>query len=108
MRRTTIVRHRPTVQINNDFRVDLVEDALLSAIADLRCRVERTGTRREVSQVVLAGAHIDEAVGVLRTIQAGPSAYELDVRGSTAPRTRRVRRLLLRAGHPHPVRAVSA
>jgi hypothetical protein len=80
MRRPVIVTCEPRVQIEDDLRVDVAADALLGVIADLLGRAERTGTRREVAQVVLAAAHVDEAVGLLRTIQPAPNACELGVR----------------------------
>jgi hypothetical protein len=106
MRRPVIVTCEPRVQMEDDLRVDVAADALLGVIADLLGRAERTGTRREVAQVVLAAAHVDEAVGLLRTIQPAPNACELGVRGSTMRPARRPCRPLLRAGRPHPSRAV--
>jgi hypothetical protein len=106
MRRPAIVRREPTAQIGDDFQVDLTADALLSVIAGLRYRVERSGTRCEVAQVVLAGAHIDEAIGLLRKIQPARSLDESGSNGLTTPPARRAHRSLLRAGHPHPARAV--
>ena len=89
MRRPVIVRREPRAQIDEDLHVDVAADALLGVIADLLGRAERTGTRREVAQIVLAAAHVDEAVGLLRTIQPAPNAYELGGRGSTTRRARR-------------------
>ena len=106
MRRPVNVRREPRAQIDDDLHVAVAADALLGVIADLLARAERTGTRREVAQVVLAAAHVDEAVGLLRTIQAAPNAYQSGVRGSAMPSIRRPCRPLLRAGRPHTARAV--
>jgi hypothetical protein len=106
MRRPVIVRREPRAQIDDDLRVDVAADSLLGVVAELLGRAERTGTRREIAQVVLAAAHVDEAVGLLRTIQPAPNPCELAVRGSTMRRARRPCRPLLRAGRPHPAHAV--
>jgi hypothetical protein len=69
MRRPAIVRRVPSAPTDEDFFIRLTIDALMGLIADLRCRVEQTGTRHQVAQVLLAQAHIDEATGLLRAIQ---------------------------------------
>jgi hypothetical protein len=106
MRKLATVRRVPLAPTDDDFLFHLAADALVSVIAELRCRVQHTSTRRQVAQVLLAGAHIDEAVGLLRAIQSAPSPYELGVGESTTPPARRARCSLLRAGCPHPARAV--
>lgn len=108
MRRPTIVRRVPPAPTDEDFFIRLTTDALIGLIADLRRRLERGGRPRSVAQVLLAEAHIDEAVGLLRTIQPAPGAHELDVRRPTAQLTRGPRRSLLRGQLPNPVRAVGA
>jgi hypothetical protein len=76
MRRPATMRRVPPAPTDEDFFIRLATDALTSVMADLRCRVEHTGTRRSVAQVLLAEAHVAEAVGLLRTIQPIPSARE--------------------------------
>jgi hypothetical protein len=88
---------------DTNFFVHLTPDVLIREIADLRCRVEHAGSRRQIAQALLAKAHIDKAVGLLRTIEPAPSTHELDIHGSTKPQARRP---MLRAGREYLARAV--
>jgi hypothetical protein len=72
MRRPAILRRIPSAPTDENFFIRLTTDGLMGLITDLRHRVENTGTRRSVAQVLLAEAHIDEAVGLLRAIQPAP------------------------------------
>jgi hypothetical protein len=78
MRRSVTKRDVPSRPPNEDFFIRLAADTLMSVISDLRCRVKHTGTRSEVAQVLLAEAHIDEAVGLLKAIQPKPRGCETD------------------------------
>jgi hypothetical protein len=77
MRRPATRRRVPLAPTDEDFFIRLATDALTSVMTDLRCRVEHTGTLRSVAQVLLAEAHIAEAVGLLRATQRIRSASEL-------------------------------
>jgi len=76
MRKHATIRRVPSAPTDDDFFIRLTIEALMGLITDLRCRVEQTGTQREVAQVLLAGAHINEGVGILRTIHPTPSVRE--------------------------------
>jgi hypothetical protein len=90
MRSPVSNRHQSPVPTNESFFIPLAADVLVSVIMDLRCRVKHTGSRREVAQVLLAGAHIDEAVGLLRIGPAKQNADESCIfpRPSTVARER--------------------
>jgi hypothetical protein len=77
MPRPAIVRRVPTAPANDDLYVRLTTHGLLGLIADLRRHVEQSGTPRSVAQVLLAEAHIAEAVGLLRAIQPVATECEL-------------------------------
>lgn len=77
MRRPATVRRDVSAPPDESFFIRLAADALTSVMTDLRRRVEHTGTRRSVAQVLLAEAHVAEAVGLLRAIQHTPSECEL-------------------------------
>lgn len=106
MRRPADMRRVPLVPTDDNLFVQLSADALVSVIADLRCRVEHAGTPRQVAQVLLAEAHIAEAVGLLKTIQPASSAGKLSVRTPTTGPARRGCRTMLRAGCSDRERAV--
>jgi hypothetical protein len=71
-----VVRRVPTAPTDEDFFIRLATHGLTELIADLRRRVERSGTPRSIAQILLAEAHIAEAVGLLRAIQ--PVAMECE------------------------------
>jgi hypothetical protein len=77
MRRPATRRRVPPAPTGEDFFNRLATDALTSVMTDLRRRVEHSGTERSVAQVLLAEAHVAEAVGLLRAIQHTPSECEL-------------------------------
>jgi hypothetical protein len=76
MRRPATIRRAPPAPTDEGFLIRLATEALTSVMTDLRCRVEHTGTRRSVVQVLLAEAHIAEAVSLLRAIQPISSLRE--------------------------------
>jgi hypothetical protein len=76
MRKHATIGRVPSAAIEEGFFVRFTIEALTGLITDLRCRVEQTGSQREVAQVLLAEAHIDEATDMLRTIQPTPSVRE--------------------------------
>jgi len=90
----------------DEYFIRLTIDTLMGLITDLRTRVVQTGSRREVAQILLAEAHIDEAAGILRTIQPTPNVREVTLRGTMLRPTGDVRRQLLRAGSPRDRRLV--
>jgi len=90
----------------DEYFIRLTIDTLMGLITDLRTRVVQTGSRREVAQILLAEAHIDEAAGILRTIQPMPNVREVTFRGTMLRPTGDVRRQLLRAGSPRDRRLV--
>jgi hypothetical protein len=90
----------------DEYFIRFTVDALMSLITDLRTRVVQTGTRREVAQILLAEAHIDEAAGILRTIQPTPNVREATLRGTILRPAGHVRRQLLRAGSQRDRRLV--
>jgi hypothetical protein len=96
MQKHATIRRVPTTPTDEYFFIRLTIDALMGLIGDLRCRVEQTGTQRQVAQVLLAGAHIDEGVGILRTIQPTPSVRESHERSLD----RHVGRRVQEAGRP--------
>jgi hypothetical protein len=73
MRRPATDRRIPPAPTNEALIIQIAADALLSVITNLCRRVQYTGTPRSVAHVLLAEAHIDEAVGLLRTIQPNRS-----------------------------------
>jgi hypothetical protein len=76
MQRLATIRRVPTAPTDEDCFIRRTTNAILKLIADLRRRLEHTGTRRSVAQALLAEAHIEEAVGLLKTIQARPGVRE--------------------------------
>ena len=78
VRKSATVRRVPAAPIDESFYIGIATDALTSVITELRCRVEQMGTPRSVAQVLLAEAHIAEAVGLLRAIRPAQSAGEAD------------------------------
>jgi hypothetical protein len=91
MRKPANIRRAPLAPTDDNLFVHLTADALVSAIADLRCRVEHAGTPRQVAQVLLAEAHVAEAAGLIRTIRPMPSPGECAPHGPSlrpAPPTR--------------------
>jgi len=78
MRKPATVRRVLPAPTEEDFYIRIATDALTSVITDLRCRVEHLGNPRAVAQVLLAEAHIAEAVGLLRTIQPAPGIQKDD------------------------------
>jgi hypothetical protein len=101
----TIKSVRPAPADEEFIRLTL--DALMGLMTALRTRVVQTGTRRDVTQILLAEAHIDEAAGILRTIQSTPNVREATFRGTTMLRPAgRVRKQLLRTGSWHDSRLV--
>jgi hypothetical protein len=96
MRNPATARRVPPAPTEEEFFVRFTIEALLGLIADLRCRVEHTGTQREVHQLLLAEAHIAEAVGLLTLIQPTPSVRESH---NLSPNHRAGRRLQ-QAGRP--------
>ena len=100
----TIKSVRPAPADEEFIRLTL--DALMGLMTALRTRVVQTGTRRDVTQILLAEAHIDEAAGILRTIQPTPNVREVTLRGTMLRPTGDVRRQLLRAGSPRDRRLV--
>jgi hypothetical protein len=83
---------------DEDF-IRLTADAIVGLITELRTRLVQTGTRREVAQILLAEAHIDEVACILRTIQPAPSLREATFRGAILRPAAPVRSRLLRAGN---------
>jgi len=83
----------------DEYFIRFTVDALMSLITDLRTRVVQTGTRREVAQILLAEAHIDEVACILRTIQPAPSLREATFHGAILRPAAPVRSRLLRAGN---------
>jgi hypothetical protein len=106
MPRPAIVRRVRAAPTDEDFFIRLTTHGLLELIADLRRRVERSGTPRAVAQVLLAEAHIAEAVGLLRAIQPMPSKCELAAPGPllrAAPHARTQPQRAQRAPRPRRV-----
>lgn len=68
MRKSVTLRSERPTPMNEGFCIRLAADALVSVMTDLRRRVEHSGTPRAIAQVLLAEAHVAEAVGLLRTI----------------------------------------
>jgi hypothetical protein len=97
MPRPEIIKSVRPAPGDEDF-IRLTIDALVGLITDLRARVVQTGTRREVAQILLAEAHINEVAGILRTIQPAPNVREATFRGAILRPAAPVRRQLLRAG----------
>jgi hypothetical protein len=96
----TIKSVRPA-PADEDF-IRLTLEALMGLMTALRTRVMQTGTPREVTQILLAEAHIDEAAGILRTIPSTPNVGEATFRGAMLRPAGRVRKQLLRTGgRPH-------
>jgi hypothetical protein len=93
MRKPATVRRVPPAPTDDDFFVRFTIDALIGLMTDLRDRVEQSGTRREVAQVLLAEAHVDEAVGLLRTVQPAPSLRESHKLSPDRHAARRVQRV---------------
>lgn len=101
MRKPATVRRvlpRPTEE---DFFIRLTIEATMDLIMDLRRRVEHSGTPRAIAQVLLAEAHISEAVGLLRTIQPAQCVPEADFNGPSPSRPRRVRDRVQRVERRH-------
>jgi hypothetical protein len=76
MRRPATHRRIPPAPTNENLIIQIAADALMSVITDLCRRLQYTGTPRSVAHVLLAEAHVDEAVGLLRTIQPNQSVRE--------------------------------
>ena len=68
MRKSATVRRVAPGPIDEGFCIRLSADTLVSVMTDLRRRVEHSGAPRSVAQILLAEAHVAEAVGLLRTI----------------------------------------
>src|SRR5271156_4792000 len=85
MRRSATNRCVPTAPTDEAFFIRSATDAIASVMADLRHRIEHMGNPRSFAQVLLADAHIDEAVGLLRTIRPAPSMPELPYRERCRP-----------------------
>ncbi len=83
MRRAATTKRVLPAPTDEDFVIRTATDALMSLIADFRRRLEHTGTRRSVAQALLAEAHMDEVVRLLRTIQPTPSVHESEFRHPT-------------------------
>ncbi len=83
MRKSATVRFALTTSTNEEFCIRLAAGALVSVMTDLRRRLEHSGTPRSVAQVLLAEAHVAEAVGLLRTIQPMPSIREFRPPGTS-------------------------
>jgi hypothetical protein len=79
MRKPATARRVLPAPAEDDFFVRPTIEAIMDLIADLRCRLEKSGTPRVFAQVLLAEAHIAEAVGLLRTIQPVRSVGEPDL-----------------------------
>jgi hypothetical protein len=106
MRNHATMRQVPPKPEDEDFFVRLATDALITVMTDLRCRVEHSGTPRSIAQVLLAEAHVAEAVGLLRTIQPMPTHGAACHRPSPAPPLD-PRKRMLRAGRRHPPQRVA-
>lgn len=91
---------------DEDFFILIATDALMSLIADLRRRLERTGTRRSVAQVLLAEAHMDEAVRLLRTFPPTASVHESGFRHSELTAARPTCSRVPLPGRPHQAHGV--
>lgn len=107
MRRPATIRRVPPAPTGEDFFIRLATDALMSVMADLGCRVEHTGTPRSVAQVLLAEAHIAEAVGLLRTIQPKVDVREADLHRSSVSANISVCKRIQRPGRRHEMRGVA-
>jgi hypothetical protein len=83
VRKSAAIRLAVPTPTNEEFRIRLAGDALLSMMKDLRNRADDSGTPHSVAQVLLAEAHIAEAVGLLRAIYPIPSLLEVTPRGSS-------------------------
>jgi hypothetical protein len=83
VRKSATVRFELATPTNEDFCIRLAADVLVSVITDLRRRLEHFGTPRSIAQVLLAEAHVAEAVGLLRTIEPTPSIRESALQGGS-------------------------
>jgi hypothetical protein len=108
MRRPATVRRDVSAPPDESFFIRLAADALTSVMTDLRRRVEHTGTRRSVAQVLLAEAHIAEAVGLLRAIQPMPSEREFAPPGPLLSQAPHARTRMERARRPHQARRLAS
>jgi hypothetical protein len=59
---------------DEDRFICIAADDLLAAMTELHSRLIHTGTPRMVAQVLLAEAHVSEAIGLLRSILPKPRA----------------------------------
>jgi hypothetical protein len=101
MRRPANMRRVPPAPIEENFFIRLAAGGLASIMADLRRRVEHTGTRRSIAQVLLAQAHIDEAVGLLSAIPPTPRVREFAFRRAQLGSTVHACSQVQRAGRRH-------
>lgn len=108
MRRPATRRRVPPAPTGEDFFNRLATDALTSVMTDLRRRVEHSGTERSVAQVLLAEAHIAEAVGLLRAIQPMPSEREFAPPGPLLSQAPHARTRMERARRPHQARRLAS
>ncbi len=67
-------RRDPLQPSDEDRFICIAADDLLAAMTELHSRLIHTGTPRMVAQVLLAEAHVSEAIGLLRSILPKPRA----------------------------------
>ncbi len=108
MRKSATTKVDAPPATGEDFFVRFTIDALLGLMTDLCCRVEEAGTRREASQVLLAKAHIDEAVGLLRTIQPVPIPREIASARRMLSPAPLARSLVQQPRRPHQARGLAS
>jgi hypothetical protein len=108
MRRSATIRRDLSAPPDESFFIRLAADALTSMMTDLRCRVEHAGTRRSVAQVLLAEAHIAEAVGLLRAIQTLPSAHKFAPPGPSLSSAPPARSQVQRPRRPHQAHGLAS
>jgi hypothetical protein len=106
VRRAATTKRVLPAPTDEDFFIRTATEALMSLIADLRRRLERTGTRRSAAQALLAEAHMDEAVHLLRTIQPTPSVHESGFRRSELTPARPTCSRVPLPGRPHQAHGV--
>jgi hypothetical protein len=108
MRKPVIVRRVPAPPTDEDFFIRLTTHGLMGLIADLRHRVEQSGTPRSVAQVLLAEAHIAEAVGLLRGIQPTPTECNLARPGPLLRAAPHARGRVQRPRRPHQAHGLAS
>ena len=107
VRKSATARRVPPAPIDESYYIGIATDALTSVITELRCRVEQMGNPRSVAQVLLAEAHIAEAVGLLRANRPAQSAGEADFHLPSPGSSLHARNRVQRVGRRHQPQRVA-